>query len=156
MHLNKLDNFYFSRPEALSVHSQLGIMFFDEDETFFKWKKLQQYLFDNYDIPEYDNGKFSFVAAGSPLYGVVDGVLMLIPFVNDDRIKPELTEKFKDVWSRLNSGSDNQIKGYSIQDLYDIFNLDKYRDYQCDYKSNGNIVTYKHTHTFYKQNAMHT
>lgn len=149
--MDKLDNFYFCRPEAYSVHPDLGILFFEKDDTFFKWKKLQQYLFDNYDIPEYYNGKFNFIAYGSPLYGVVDGFLHLIPFEGDDRIKPELVEECEDMWRRMNDEScDNHIKGFAISQLYKLFDLDNYRDLQSNYKAEGNVITYKHEHTYYK------
>jgi hypothetical protein len=150
MNKNTLNNFIFFRPEAMSVHPEFGILFFDKDEKFHKWKKLQQYLFDNYEIPDYNNGKFSFIAYGSPIYGVVDGILRLIPFSDDDRIKPELKPLFDDIWSRCNNEQDNQIKQYSISELYDIFELDKEREYKPDYKVEGNIIVYKHEHCFYK------
>jgi hypothetical protein len=142
-----MDNFFFFRPEAMSVHRELGIMKFDEgDNTYLKWKKLQHYLFYNYDIPESNNGKFNFTAYGSPIYGVVDGVLMLIPFPDDDRVKPELLDYFKDIWSRMNNG----IEGYSIDELYDKFDLSNYDGDESNYKEDGQIIVYKHAHTFYK------
>lgn len=157
---SKLDNFFFLRPEGSSYTTggdfelSLGLYFY-KDETYFKWIKLQKYLFDNYDIPEYNKGKFSFIAYGSPIYGVVDGVLLLIPFNGDDRIKPELKDYFKDIHSRMNNTScDKPIMGYTISELYDIFELDKFSD---DYnpqkqlkRMSDHVYSYRSAHTFYK------
>ena len=146
-----MNNFFFIRPEAEFVHQEFGIMKFFKDETFFKWKKLQHYLFHNYDIPEYYNGKFNFIAYGSPIYGVVDNILQLIPCQNDDRVKPELFYYFVDIWNRMNNTDhSNPIIGYNIDTLYGIFNLDNYEEVECDLKRNRNIITYKNEHTFYK------
>jgi hypothetical protein len=146
-----MDNFYFLRPE-ISHENSIGMLFFHKDEEYFKWKKLQHYLFHNYDIPEYNNGKFNFTAYGSPIYGVVGGVLQLIPLEDDAGIlKPELIPHFKDVWFRMgNNNCDNPIKDFSITELHDIFNLKDYNFEDTNYKFEGNFIKYKHEHTFYK------
>jgi hypothetical protein len=156
----KLDNFFFFRPEGSSYTTSgdfelsLGLYFY-EDETYFKWIKLQKYLFDNYDINEYNKGKFSFIAYGSPIYGVVDGVLLLIPFEDDDRIKPELKDYFKDIHSRMNNTScDKPIMGYTISELYDIFELDKVSDDYNPQKQlkriSDNVYSYRSAYTFHE------
>lgn len=131
-----MNNFYFFRPE----HRH-------EDETFLKWKKLQHYLFYNYKIPEYNNGKFDFTAYGSPIYGVVDNILLLIPFENDNRVKPELLNYFKEIWNKIN---DESIIPHSIEELYKMFDLDNYVLEDSNFKIDGGIISYKHEHTFYK------
>jgi hypothetical protein len=145
-----MDNFFFSRPE-ISGKSEFGQLFFHKDDEYFKWKKLQYYLFYNYPIPEYYNGKFNFIAYGTPLYGVVDGLLLSIPFPNDDRVKPELIPYFKDIWGRMNNDAcNNTIRGISISELYDIFNLDNYMFEEINHKIEGGIIVYKNEHTFSK------
>jgi len=139
------------RPEAEFVHSDFGILKFFKDDTFFKWKKLQHYLLHNYNIPEYYNGKFNFITYGSPIYGVVDNLLQVIPTPDDDRVRPELLDYFKNVWGRMNNKDhDNPIMGHNIDTLYELFNLENYKEVECDLEGNINIITYKNEHTFYK------
>ena len=150
-----MDNFFFIRPE-ISGQNGIGQLFFHKDGEYFKWKKLQHYLFYNYPIPEYNNGKFNFITYGSPIYGVVDGILLLIPFENDDRVKPNLIPYFKDIWNRMNNNAcSNPIRGRTISELYDIFHLDNYIGEESNYKKEDGMIVYKNEHTFSKSCTKH-
>lgn len=118
-----MNDFIFSREECVKFTSgDLPVCW--NIDVYYKWISLQNYLINSYELADIYKGRFNFLAYGTPFYGIIDGKLMLVPLLDDDRVNPELQEYFKNVWKRVNSDCDNPVKIYSISKLFEIFNLD--------------------------------
>lgn len=115
----KLDNFIFNREGAVRFTSGDEMFIWDEG-VYKKWLAVIDFLICEYEVAEWhDKDGFSFIAYGSPFYGVIDGKLMLVPLAEDFRVAENLIPFFKSVWGRINK----DIKPLSIPELYDLLGL---------------------------------